>query len=185
QGEAISRQQRFAQPGKGEDSLEIADVPPGVYAVQVFTNGPYYVQSARSGSLNLLEQNLTVAPGSSVQPIEIVLRDDFASLKGSVTLGEESDSATVIAIPEGGQPQMFGVGRWRPSPGIDASHAGAVFEMSQLAPGTYKILAVDRPDNFEYGNPEVLQKYLSKAREISLVANQQAKIELELVHIGE
>jgi hypothetical protein len=185
QGGALSQQQRFAQPGEREDALEIAEVPPGVYALQVFPNGPYYVQSARSGSLNLLEQNLTVAPGSSVQPIEIVLRDDFASLKGSVTLGEESDSATVIAIPEGGQPQMFGVGRWRPSPGIDASHAGAVFEMSQLAPGTYKILAVDRPDNFEYGNPEVLQKYLSKAREISLVANQQAKIELELVHIGE
>jgi hypothetical protein len=142
------------------------------------------VQSARSGSLNLLEQNLTVAPGSSVQPIEIVLRDDFARLEGSVTLGEENDSATVIAIPEGGQPQMFGVGRWRPSPGIDAWHAAAVFA-TQVAPGNYKILAVDRPDDFEYGNPEVLRKYLSKAREISLVANQQAKIELEVVHIGE
>jgi len=185
QGEAVSRQQRFAQPGAGEDALEIADVPPGVYAVQVFPNGPYYVQSARCGSLNVLEQNLTVAPGSSLEPIEIVLRDDFASLEGSVTLGEENDSATVIAIPEGGQPQMFGVGRSRPSPGMDASHADAVFEMSQLAPGTYKILAVDRADDFEYGNPEVLQKYASKAREISLVANQQAKIELEVVHIGE
>ena len=185
QDEPVSRQQRFAQPGAGEDGLEIADVPPGVYAVQVFPNGPYYVQSARSGSLNLLEQNLAVAPGSSVEPIEIVLRDDFASLEGSVMLGEENDSATVIAIPEGGQPQMFGVGRSRPSPGTDASHADAVFEMSQLAPGTYKILAVDRADDFEYGNPEVLQKYASKAREISLVANQQAKIELEVVHIGE
>jgi len=185
QGEVVSRQQRSAQPGAGEDALEIADVPPGVYAVQVFPNGPYYVQSARSGSLNLLEQNLIAAPGASVDPIEIVLRDDFASLEGSVTLGEENDSATVIAIPEGGQPQMFGVGRSRPLPRSDASHADAVFEMSQLAPGTYRILAVDRADDFEYGNPEVLQKYASKAREISLVANQQAKIELEVVHIGE
>jgi hypothetical protein len=57
--------------------------------------------------------------------------------------------------------------------------------MGQLAPGNYKILAVDRPDDFEYGNPDVLRKYLSKAREISLVPNQQAKIELELVHVGE
>jgi len=142
------------------------------------------VQSARSGSLNLLEQNLTVAPGSSVDPIEVVLRDDFASLEGSVTFDAENDSATVIAIPEGGQPQMFGVYHPRPSPGIDAWHAAAVFA-TQLAPGNYKILAVDRPDDFEYGNPEVLRKYLSKAREISLVANQHAKIELEVVHIGE
>src|SRR5216684_3489853 len=185
QGEVVSRQQRSAQPGAGEDALEIADVPPGVYAVQVFPNGPYYVQSARSGSLNLLEENLTVAPGSSVDAIEIVLRDDFASLEGSVTLGAENDSATVIAIPEGGQPQMRGVDLSRPTPSSDPSHAAAVFAMGQLAPGTYKILAVDRPDAFEYGNPNVLQKYLSKAREISLVANQQAKIELELVHVGE
>jgi len=185
QGEAVSRQQRFAQPGQGESSLEVAEVPPGIYAVQVFPNGSYYVQSARSGSLNLLEQSLTVAPGSSVDPIEIVLRDDFASLEGSVRLGAENDSATVIAIPEGGQPQMRGVYVSRPWPNNDASQAAAMFEMGQLAPGNYKILAVDRADDFEYGNPEVLRKYLSKAREISLVANQQAKIELELVHVGE
>jgi len=185
QGGAVSQQQRFAQPGQREDSLEIAEVPPGIYAVQVFPNGPYYVQSARSGSLNLMEQDLTVAPGSSVDPIEIVLRDDFASLEGSITLGAENDSATVIAIPEGGQPQMLGVGLSHPTSSGDASHAAAMFAMGQLAPGNYKILAVDRPDDFEYGNPEVLRKYLSKAREISLVANQRAKIELELVRIGE
>jgi len=185
QGEGVSRQQRFAQPGQGESSLEVAEVPPGIYAVQVFPNGSYYVQSARSGSLNLLEQNLTVAPGSSVEPIEIVLRDDFASLEGSVTADAGNDSATVIAIPEGGQPQMRGVDLSRPTPSVDPSHAAAVFEMGQLAPGNYKILAVDRPDDFEYGNPEVLRKYLNKAREIALVANQQAKIELELVHVGE
>jgi Carboxypeptidase regulatory-like domain len=185
QGEAVSRQQRFAQPGQRENSLEVAEVPPGVYTVQVFPNGSYYVQSARSGGVNLLEQTLTVAPGSSVDPIEIVLRDDFASLEGSVAMGTENDSATIIAIPEGGQPQMRGVDVSRPWPNNDVSQAAGVFEMGQLAPGNYKILAVDRADDFEYGNPEVLRKYLSKALEISLVANQQAKIELELVHIGE
>jgi hypothetical protein len=185
EGSTPSPPQRMAQPGEGEDSLEVVEVPPGIYTVQVFPIGPYYVQSARSGGVNLLEQSLTVAPGSSVDPIEIVLRDDFASLEGSITLGEGNDSATVIAIPEGGQPQMRGVEVSRPWPNNDASHAAAVFEIGLLAPGNYKILAVDRADDFEYGNPEVLRKYLSKAREISLVANQQAKIELELVHIGE
>jgi len=185
EGSPPSPPQRMAQPGEGEDSLEVVEVPPGIYVVQVFPVGPYYVQSAHSGSLNLLEQSLTVAPGSSVEPIEIVLRDDFASLEGSVTADAGNDSATVIAIPEGGQPQMRGVDLSRPTPSIDPSHAAAVFEMGQLAPGNYKILAVDRPDDFEYGNPDVLRKYLSKAREISLVPNQQAKIELELVHVGE
>jgi hypothetical protein len=56
--------------------------------------------------------------------------------------------------------------------------------MPQLPPGNYKVLAVDTPE-FEYANPDVLQKYLSKAREISLAPNQRAKVELELVHIGD
>ena len=185
EGGAPSPPERVAQPGEGEDSLEVAEVPPGIYAVQVFPIGPYYVQSARSGGVNLLEEDLTVSGGSSVEPIEIVLRDDFASLEGSVTVDAGNDSATVIAIPEGGQPQMRGVDLSRPTPSVDPSHAAAEFEMGQLAPGNYKILAVDRPDDFEYGNPDVLRKYLSKAREISLAANQQAKIELELVHVGE
>jgi Carboxypeptidase regulatory-like domain len=185
QNEAFSQQRRFSQAEEKDSSIEIPNVPPGVYSVQIFPTGPYYVESARSGSLNLLEQNLTVAPGSAVEPIAIVLRDDFASLEGSVALGAENASAMVIAIPEGGQQQIRNVDIVRPSASFDALRSGAVFEMPQLAPGTYKVLAVDRADDFEYGNPEVLQKYASKGREISLLPNQQAKIELELVHIGD
>jgi hypothetical protein len=185
QGEAFSQQRRFSQTEEKDSSIEIPNVPPGVYSVQIFPTGPYYVQSARSGSLNLLEQNLTVAPGSAVEPIEIVLRDDFASLEGTVSLGAENASAMVIAIPEGGQQQIHNVDIVRPSASFDASRSGAVFEMPQLPPGTYKVLAVDRADDLEYGNPEVLQRYASKGREVSLLPNQQAKIELELVHIGD
>jgi hypothetical protein len=185
QDEGFSQQRRFSQVEGEGSSVEISNVPPGVYSVQIFPNGPYYVQSARCGTLNLLEQNLAVAAGSAVEPIEIVLRDDFASLDGTVTFGAENESAMVIAIPEGGVQQIRNVDVVRPTVGFDGSHSGAIFQMPQLAPGTYRVLAVDRADEFEYGNPEVLQKYASKGREISLMPNQQARIELELVHIGE
>ena len=185
QDEGFSQQRRVSQAEGGGSSVEIPNVPPGVYSVQIFPNGPYYVQSARCGTLNLLEQNLTVAAGSTVEPIEIVLRDDFASLEGSVALSAENESAMVIAIPEDGPRQIRNVEIVRPAVNFDGSRAGAVFGMPQLAPGTYRVLAVDRADEFEYGNPEVLQKYASKGREISLTPNQQAKVELEIVHIGE
>ena len=182
----FGQQQINAQFGADENApYELSNVPPGVYLVQVIPNGPWYVESARSGSLNLLERNLTVAPASAVEPIEIVLRDDFAQLEGSVALGPDNDSAMVLAIPEIGQPQTRNVERARPSPSPDSARSPAIFEMGQLAPGTYRVLAVNRADDFEYGNPEVLQKYLWKAREISLGPNQQGKIELELFHVGE
>ena len=185
QDESFSQQPHFSQVEGENSSVEIPNVRPGVYSVQIFPNGAYYVQSAHCGTLNLLEENLTVAAGSAVEPIEIVLRDDFASLEGSVTLGAETESAMVIAIPEGGPQQIRNVEIVRPAANFDGSRSGAVFGMPQLAPGTYRVLAVDRADDFEYGNPQVLQKYASKGREISLTPNQQAKIELELVHIGE
>jgi hypothetical protein len=182
---AMRQRQYSSEPGQEDSSLEIANVPPGVYSVEVFPNGPYYVQSARCGALNLLEQNLTVTPGAAVEPIEIVLRDDFGSLEGNVALGAGDESTMVIAIPEGRQGQIRNAEVARPAESFDAAHSTAVFQFAQLAPGTYRVLAVDRTNDFEYGNPEVLQKYASKAREITVGANQQAKIELELVHIGE
>jgi hypothetical protein len=59
------------------------------------------------------------------------------------------------------------------------------FQIPQLAPGDYKILAVDNPDELEYANPDVVRKYLSKARDVSLVPNQKTKVELEVVRVGD
>jgi hypothetical protein len=57
------------------------------------------------------------------------------------------------------------------------------FQIPQLAPGEYKVLAVYNPEDLEYDNPEAMRKYLSKARDVLLAPNQKAKVELEVVRI--
>jgi hypothetical protein len=181
----LSQQQRASEPvGEEGNAAVVRNVPPGVYSVEVQPFGPYYAQSVRSGPLNLLEQNLTVVPGASLQPIEVLLRDDFATLDGSVSSDSRDDPAAVLIIPEGTQQPVRMIGLMRSGPTIDSNRPAAEFTMPQLPPGNYKVLAVDTTD-FEYANPAVLQKYLSKAKEISLAPNQQAKVKLELVHIGD
>jgi hypothetical protein len=178
-----SQQQRSSEPASDEENAAVVhNVPPGVYSVEVQPFGPYYAESVRSGALNLLEQNLTVSAGASLPPIEVVLRDDFATLECSVTSNGRDDSATVLFIPEGASQQVRTI-RSTLSHIADANRPAAVFS-TQLAPGNYKVVAVDAPE-FEYGNPEVLQKYLSKAREVYLLPNQKAEVKLELVHIGD
>jgi hypothetical protein len=59
------------------------------------------------------------------------------------------------------------------------------FHIPDIAPGEYKILAVEGTDEIEYDNPEVMSKYLSKSRDVSLVPNQKAKVDLAVVHIGD
>jgi hypothetical protein len=160
---------------RGASSLEIQNIAPGTYSVEFNPNGPLYVQSAMSGTTNLLESDLSVAPGTSPQPIEIMLRDDVASLSGNVSLNSQPLSATILAFSEHASAP----------PRIQPTDPGGGFQLSFLPPGAYKILAVDHPDRLEYANPDALRKYLSKAREVTLSPDQSAKIDLELVKVGE
>lgn len=174
----LTPMQRPFQPGVtgSGDSFVMEHVRPGAYAVHLDPTGPYYVQSARSGATDLLREELTVAPCASVQPIQIVLRDDFASLVGKVSYDARVESAIVLAIPED-----------NPAGALQkvVSQPGGVFDVRSLAPGAYKVLAVDRADNFAYAEPGVLQKYLSKAHDVTLAPDQTANVELELVHVEE
>lgn len=165
-----------------DDTVGVPNVAPGTYRVEIMPNGSYYVESARYGSVNLLQQNLTIAPGGGVQGIEIVLRDDFATLAGSIAVTGEEDTATIVAIPEDSQKQIrTAIGR---RSGIDAKR-GIWFQLSQLPPGAYRVLAVSGSGDFEYTNPELLGKYLAASRSVTLTANQTTKIELEMVKTGE
>ncbi len=160
---------------RGNPSLQLQNIAPGTYEVEINPNGMFYVQSATSGTTNLLESSLSVAPGGSVQPIEIVMRDDVASLSGNVSSDSQPLSATVLAIPERSSAQPF----------LQPADSNGIFQFAFLPPGAYKVLAVDHAEQLEYSNPDVLRKYLSKARETTLSADQAARIDLELVKVGE
>jgi hypothetical protein len=172
------RTRHGSQPVKDDESgsLVIRNVPDGTYTVEINPTGPGYVASARSGFTNLLREPLTVAVGGSVQPIQIVLRDDFASLEGKVSYNAQADSAYVLAIPEEA-PQR--------ARHLFTKNAGGAYMFQQLAPGSYKLLALDRIGGFEYANSEVLRKYSSKMRDVTLYPNQKASVDLEFVQLGE
>ena len=102
---------------------QLIGVAPGRYWVNATAyNG--YIASVTSGGVNLLEQPLVVSADGSASPIEVVLRDDVASL--SATLGSSlqpaaQDGTTPIylqVVPESGdrdQPDRILWTRWHPA----------------------------------------------------------------------
>jgi hypothetical protein len=161
----------------GAYSLVLQNVEPGKYSVDLIPRGAWYVQSAQYGQTNLLNDDLTIASAGQSYPMEIVLRDDGASLTGTVKSPDGTAAqATVVAVPE-------------PASKVAAKVAYAFaqngFTFNGLAPGEYLIYAFDYAEGVEYSNPDVLQTYASQAAHVTLSPNQRTQVALDLIRTGD
>ena len=151
----------------------------GNYRVWVAPNHGY-VASATSGGVDLLHKPLVVGAGGASAPIEITLRDDTATLDGTVSpipANGESDPnvgrAFVFCFPLENE-----IGRLVPGfAGVDGK-----FSIQNLPPGRYLVLAFPSPNqNLEYRNEEVLRQYESKGTIVRLEAGQRAEIKVSVL----
>jgi hypothetical protein len=151
-------------------SYAVDFVEPGRYAVRLMAIGHWYVESARCGQVNLLTEDLNVQAGGPEHPIEVVVRDDFATVSGTASLNGRPAQGTVLLIPE-------------------ANPRGAVtfptdpdgrFQRGDLPPGDYKAIVFDRVDGLEYMNAEAMRAYSPWEQPVHVSPNGQATVQLEL-----
>jgi hypothetical protein len=169
--------------GPDDESLVIEGVQPGRYWVKVESSRGF-VSAIRSGTTDLQHHPLIVGPGGSSSPIEITMRDDTAeidgtieglapSLTGSGPQAADNSAAHLYFIP---LPDSSGEFKdvWVPPDGK--------FGPRQMPPGTYRVLAFDRPQqDLEYRNPEAMKAYDAKGQLVRLVAGQKEHLHLQLV----
>ncbi len=166
----------WARPeGPNNRSLTLRDVPSGKYSLEVESGGPYYVQSAQCGDADLLREDLAVTAGVQTPPIEVVLRDDGATLSGKVAVGQSRRPAAIVLLPEHSSGSR--------TRAAFASPDGD-FTVQNLAPGDYRVFAFDRPEELEYANPDVLERYLVAGVHVSLQPNEEHTVNLDLIHVG-
>jgi len=168
------RQMQFSAEPDSDDpaSLTVQGVMPGKYRLDVSPMVVAYVSTARSGSTDLLREELIVPAGGDVPPIEVVLRDDGATVKMHVR-SDVSKPAYILLLPQSAplrQPRMLDV---------DASGER---EFGGLAPGEYAILAFDSMEGIEFRNPDFLARYLSKAAQVTLAASTTTGVSVEVIH---
>ena len=164
----------YAHPDKSDAGKAVLrGVEPGRYSIEMPMMRGVYIESMQSGMTDLLREDLVVAPGASVAPIEVRVRDDAAILDGKVKLDSDVTAAAVIAIPEG-----------LPKLAKTTVVSGGQYHFPPLAPGRYHVLAVDRVDDFAYAEPNEMGKFEARAKEVTLRPNEHTALDLELVRVG-
>jgi hypothetical protein len=175
-----------------DNDLVLENVRPGLYWVRA---DPYqgYIASAVAGSTDLLRQPLVVGPGGASLPIDIVLRDDGATIEGTV---EGMPAAPAVARPGsiglGRSPQGSAYVYCIPLPDSPGRFAATSvqpegnFKFQQLPPGAYRVLAFDRQqEDLPYHDAEVMGAYEGKGPVVRLVAGQTEQVRVALISTKE
>jgi hypothetical protein len=170
-----SNERFYAGPGPGGDPqgpLSIQGVHPGNYKVVAQAFGPECVESVSAGNVDVMHNDLLISPGSQPPPITVSLRNNCATLSGTVHAELQNAPAFVILVPDSAptQPQLFPV------------QSNRNFAFATFSPGTYHVWALSNITGLEYANPEALRDYPSQ--QITLGPNQKVNLNLDLVVRG-
>jgi hypothetical protein len=170
-------------PGADSNRFEIPNVIPGRYwvAASYFLGG--YVSAISSGGVDLTKDPLVVGPGSTTEAIEITLRNDTGEIDftisappaGDQSAGEdrsELHGAAVYAIPTGTR-------------GMNFPHAGAFpggsGQLSNLAPGAYRVVALDTFQNLGAMDAQELAKLSDKGKTVTVAAGATVNVQLDVI----
>ncbi len=173
QGKERSVNQGIGIAGPPEkQKLVLRNVEPGRYEIQFHPNGAFYVASAIFGNEDLLRDDLVIAAQGNPQSIEVSVRDDGGTISAAVSPGGDRSVNTVFAVS-----QDFPKAIQRAFTNKDGV---AVF--SGVAPGHYKVFAVDNAADLEYRMPGVLDHFLLRASDVIVQAKQEASVRVEVLH---
>ena len=101
---------------------------------------------------------------------EVTLWNDGAQLNVSVTDETQRRAASVVIYSQEYPQQSLLVQ-------LDDSGSAS---QTNLAPGTYSLIAVDDADDLEFRNPLAMQKYLGDATEVTLQPGDKTSVRVKL-----
>jgi hypothetical protein len=153
-------------------SSAITNIEFGRYRVEMNEGQPWYAQSITYEGTDLRFEPLIIGSDAS-QPIEVILRNDSATLNVSVAsaLEQQSSQAVVIAVAE----------QTSTKPLVRYSFDSKQALYFSLPPGKYSIYAFEDLTDLEYANPEVMKKFSSKATALELQPNQKSSVTTNLI----
>jgi hypothetical protein len=174
-----------AVPGSNGSAFAINVMEAGRFWVEAFPASSAYVSSMTSGGVDLASNPLIVAPGSPTSSIDVTLRDDAGTITGQVNAGT-ADAPTGTPTPgDSAQVFIYAIPLSPTSgpmhgtlPGPDGS-----FSIPNIAPGSYRVVACDAPQQIEYHTPEGLAVWATKGQTVTVDPSGTAHVTLDVIHV--
>ncbi|MGA3205479.1 MAG: carboxypeptidase regulatory-like domain-containing protein, partial [Bryobacteraceae bacterium] len=143
------RRETYTAPVKKDGSFSIENVPPGEFILNINPNPEgTFEKSVSLGDKDFLFKRIEIPPGSDA-PLNIVLSSNTATVEGQVdAAGADAKRAGILLAP---------AGKWHTLTRfyyIATADDDGKFKIKGVAPGKYKIFAVEKMVPSFYRNPE-------------------------------
>lgn len=161
-------------------SFELENASPGRYWIMT---SPFegYVSSITSGGVDLAREPLTIGPGNTSAPIEVTLRNDTATITGTI-----NGMATVNPNAAGEQPRIhiYAIPLFATTSNARESmpNNNGQFSFYNLAPGSYRVIAFDQPQEIDFHSSEGLAALSGQGQTTTVEANGSGQVQLDVVH---
>jgi hypothetical protein len=165
---------------------------PGRYWIQAQAFPPAYISSITSGGVDLGSNPLAIVPGTTPAQVEVTLRNDPGTITGQIaTLTTNSSGTTDTSGPtptSGERPQLwiyaiplFATPANLPTGSLQSN---GQFTIPNLAPGSYRVVACDSPQEIDFHSAEGLAAWAGKGQTVSVEAGGTTSVDLDILHIA-
>jgi hypothetical protein len=159
---------------RANGTFTLQNVTPGTYQLRVSgLRSSYYVQAARHGNGDVLDQGLTVDATTSGS-LDIVLSSPGGGINGIVTKEGKPVQATVLLapdVPRRNRLDLYVTTRSGPD---------GTFSLSGLSPGDFKLWAFENPNEDPISGPVFVQEYEAGGLSVSVVDGRTESVGLHV-----
>ncbi len=153
-------------------------ISPGKYFLSIAVPAGEFVKSIKAGSSELGSRQLDLTAGGTVD-LAILVKSGSATVGGALVEAAQANNTAVplarivaIAFP----PKVADSGLY-----FGVTDSTGHFAINNVAPGTYRVCALQSFDVELFQNPSLLKNIADKGTEVELQENENKSIELSLI----
>jgi protocatechuate 3,4-dioxygenase beta subunit len=164
---------------KSDGTFLFRDVPEGNYDLD-FSGLPvgFYLKAAGEG--DALEAGIAVGRGHGVSGLDLTVSHAAATITGTVL----NDDQPAAGVPVALVPDALRQNQYRFCKTSVSDKLGR-FALRGIAPGDYRLFAVDELDRDALMSPDFLRQYEDRGQAVHVDENTQANVQLEVIATGD